>query len=410
MPTSATDGGCGGRRHTAETELPSRFMAHPPMPELTDDHEALRALVRDFATSEIEPYAAEWDRTHEFPVGTVLAMGELGLFGIPFPEDVGGGGGDVTGLCVAIEEIARVDQSLAITLEAGVGLGANPIHKFGDEQQRQRWLPELCAGRALGGFGLTEPDAGSDAGGTRTRAELDTAAGEWVINGEKAFITNSGTPITALTTVTALTAPGEISAIIVPAGTPGLAVQPPYRKMGWHASDTHGLTLTDCRVPEGHLLGRRGRGFAQFLEILDEGRVAIAALAVGVIQRCVDDSVAYANERRTFGRTIGSNQAVAFRCADMQVALAAARQLVYHAAWLCDHGKPFTQEAAIAKLYATEAAIDATRSATQIFGGYGFMDETPVARHYRDAKILEIGEGTSEVQRMVIARELGITA
>lgn len=377
-------------------------------PELTDEHEALRGMVREFAVAEIEPFAEAWDRDHTFPVETVLKMGELGLFGIPFAEEYGGGGGDFTGLCIAIEELARVDQSMAITLEAGVGLGANPIAKFGTEEQKQRWLPDLCAGRALGGFGLTEPDAGSDAGGTRTKARQDEGTGQWVIDGEKAFITNSGTPITSLVTVTALTGPAEISTLIVPAGTPGFEVQAPYRKMGWHASDTHGLTFVECRVPEDHLLGQRGRGFAQFLEILDEGRIAIAALAVGVIQRCVDDSVAYANERHTFGRPIGSNQGVAFRCADMEVQLAAARRLVYHAAWLHDQGKPFKREAAIAKLYATEAAIEATRSATQVFGGYGFMDETPVSRQYRDAKILEIGEGTSEVQRLVIARELGL--
>ena len=376
-------------------------------PELTEEHEALRKVVREFVAAEIEPHAEAWDRDHTFPVDVVLAMGELGLFGIPFPEPYGGGG-DLTGLCVAIEEVARADQSLAITLEAGVGLGANPIHKFGTPEQQERWLPDLCAGRTLGGFGLTEPDAGSDAGGTRTRAELDESTGEWVIDGEKAFITNSGTPITSLVTVTALTGPGEISTIVVPAGTPGMEVQPPYRKMGWHASDTHGLTFVECRVPADHLLGPRGRGFAQFLEILDEGRIAIAALAVGVIQRCLDDSVAYANERQTFGRPIGSNQGVAFRCADMEVALAASRRLVYHAAWLRDSGRPFKREAAVAKLFATEAAIAATRSATQVFGGYGFMDETPVARHYRDAKILEIGEGTSEVQRLVISRALGL--
>jgi short/branched chain acyl-CoA dehydrogenase len=374
-------------------------------PELTDEHEALRAVVREFVAAEIEPHAEAWDRDHTFPVDTVLKMGELGLFGIPFPQPYGGGG-DLTGLCVAIEEIARADQSLAITLEAGVGLGASPIHKFGTPAQQETWLPDLCAGRALGGFGLTEPDAGSDAGGTRTKARLED--GSWVIDGEKSFITNSGTPITSIVTVTALTGGGEISTIVVPAGTPGFEVQPPYRKMGWHASDTHGLTFVECRVPEANLLGPRGRGFAQFLEILDEGRIAIAALAVGVIQRCVDDSVAYANERHTFGRPIGSNQGVAFRCADMQVALAAARRLVYHAAWLRDHDRPFKTEAATAKLFATEAAIDATRSATQVFGGYGFMDETAVSRHYRDAKILEIGEGTSEVQRMVIGRALGL--
>ncbi len=374
-------------------------------PELNDEHEALRKVVREFAREEIEPHAETWDRDHTFPVDTVLAMGELGLFGIPFPEPYGGGG-DLTGLCVAIEEVARVDQSMAITLEAGVGLGATPIYRYGTPEQHERWLPELCAGRALGAFGLTEPDAGSDAGGTQTRATLD--GGEWAIDGEKAFITNSGTPITSIVTITARTGPEEISTLVVPAGSAGMSVQPPYRKMGWHASDTHGLTFVDCRVPEDHLLGQRGRGFAQFLEVLDEGRVAIAALAVGVIQRCVDDSVAYAKERHAFGRPIGSHQAVAFRCADLEVSLAAARRLVYHAAWLRDTGRPFKTEAAVAKLFATEAAVSATRSATQVFGGYGFMDETAVSRHYRDAKVLEIGEGTSEIQRLVISRALGL--
>jgi short/branched chain acyl-CoA dehydrogenase len=374
---------------------------------LSEDHEALRQVVRDFVRKEIEPHAEAWDRDHHFPVDTVLAMGELGLFGIPFPEPYGAGG-DLTGLCVAIEEIAWSDQSLAITLEAGVGLGANPIASFGTEAQKEQWLPDLCAGRALGGFGLTEPDAGSDAGGTRTRAVLDEATNEWVVNGEKAFITNSGTSITSLVTVTARTGDNEISAIIIPSDTPGFAVQPPYRKVGWHASDTHGLTFDDCRVPAENLLGTRGRGFAQFLSILDDGRVAIAALAVGVIQRCVDDSLAYAKERNAFGRPIGTYQATAFRVADMEVALEASRELVYKAAWLRDQGKPFKREAAVAKLFATEAAMDAARSATQVFGGYGFMDETPVARHYRDSKILEIGEGTSEVQRLVISRDLGL--
>jgi alkylation response protein AidB-like acyl-CoA dehydrogenase len=374
-------------------------------PQLTDEHEALRAMVRDFAETEIEPNADRWDREGVLPVDLVHKMGDLGLFGIPFPEPYGGGG-DFLGLCIAIEELARVDQSIAITLEAGVGLGANPIWKYGTQDQKDRWLPDLCAGRTLGGFGLTEPDAGSDAGGTRTRAALD--GDEWVINGEKAFITNSGTSITSIVTVTAVTGDGEISAIIVPAGTPGFEVQPAYRKLGWHASDTHGLTFTDCRVPAGNLLGERGRGFAQFLEILDEGRVAIAALAVGVIQRCLDDAVAYAKEREAFGRPIGANQGVAFRCADMQVDLDAARALVYQAAWLCDRGLPFKREAAVAKLHATEAAVAATRSATQVLGGSGFMEGSAVVRHYRDSKILEIGEGTSEVQRLVISRALGL--
>jgi butyryl-CoA dehydrogenase len=382
--------------------------------EFTDEQEMFRKVVRDFAEAEIAPHAEEWDRTHEFPTDTVLAMGELGLFGLPFPEEYGGGGSDFTTLCIAIEELARVDQSMSITLEAGVGLGANPIFTFGTEEQKQRWLPDLCAGRALGGFGLTEPEAGSDAGGTRTRAVLDESTNEWVINGQKEFITNSGTDITSIITITARTdAPGstgkpEISTIIVPAGTPGLEVQPAYRKMGWHASDTHALSFTDCRVPADHLLGERGRGFANFLAILDDGRVAIAALAVGVIQACLEQSVQYAKDRHTFGKPIGSYQAVAFKCADLAVMAEQARNVTYHAAWLKDQGKPFKHEAAMAKLYATEAAVTATREATQIFGGYGFMDETPVARHYRDSKILEIGEGTSEVQRMIIARGLGL--
>jgi len=380
--------------------------------ELTDEQEALRLVVRDFAEKEIAPYAEAWDRDHTFPVDVIRAMGDLGLFGIPFPEEYGGAGGDLTTLCVAIEELGRVDQSVAITLEAGVGLGANPIFQFGTEEQRQQWLPDLIAGRRLGGFGLTEPDAGSDAGGTRTRAVLDEATDEWVINGEKAFITNSGTAMTSLVTVTALTGPPggrpEISTIVVPAGTPGFTVQPPYRKMGWHASDTHGLTFHDCRVPAANLLGERGRGFANFLAILDDGRVAIAALAVGVIEGCLAACVTYANERQTFGRPIGSNQAIAFKCADLAVMAEAARCLTYDAAARRDAGKAFKKEAAMAKLYATEAAVTATREATQIFGGYGFIDETPVSRFYRDAKILEIGEGTSEIQRLVIARELGL--
>ena len=376
--------------------------------ELTDEQEALRRVVRELAEAEIAPRAADWDRDHTFPVDVVHKMGELGLFGIPFPEEYGGGGGDLTTLCVAIEEIARVDQSLAITLEASVGLGAGPIYRYGTEEQRLRWLPDLCAGRALAGFGLTEPDAGSDAGNPRTRATLDEAAGEWVIDGEKAFITNSGTAITSLVTVTARTGPGEVSTIVVPAGTPGFEVHPAYRKMGWHASDTHGLTFDGCRVPQANLLGPRGRGFAQFLECLDDGRIAIAALAVGVIESCLDESVRYANDRHAFGRPIGANQAVAFACSDLAVMAESSRLLTYQAAWLRDTGRPFTRAAAIAKLHATEAAVTATRMATQVFGGAGFMDETLVARHYRDAKVLEIGEGTSEVQRMIIARELGL--
>ncbi len=375
--------------------------------DLSDEQESFRKVVRDFAETEIAPFAEQWDREHTFPVETVKAMGQLGLFGLPFPEEYGGSGADFTTLCLVIEELARVDSSMAVTLEAGVGLGANPIYQFGNEEQRQTWLPDLCEGRALGAFGLTEPDAGSDAGGIRARAALDPQTGEWVLDGSKAFITNSGTPITSVITVTARTAVG-ISAFIVPAGSPGLVIEPPYRKMGWHASDTHGLRLEGCRVPAGNLLGVPGRGLAQFLAILDDGRVAIAALAVGVAQACLEHSVDYAQQRQAFGGPIGRHEAVAFKCADMAVAVEAARALVYKAAWLKDHGRPFKQAAAMAKLYATEAAVTATRQATQIFGGYGFMDDTPVSRFYRDAKILEIGEGTSEIQRLVLARGLGL--
>jgi len=377
--------------------------------ELSDDQESFRKVVRDFATAEIAPHTERWDRDHTFPVDVVLAMGRLGLFGLPFPEEYGGSGADFTTLCLAIEELARVDSSMAITLEAAVGLGANPIFTFGTEDQRQQWLPDLCSGLALGAFGLTEPEAGSDAGATRTRAMLDPASDEWVIDGAKAFITNSGTPITSIITITARTGSAAgISAIVVPAGTEGLVIEPPYRKMGWHASDTHGLRLDGCRVPAANLLGEEGRGFAQFLAMLDEGRIAISALAVGLAQACLDHSLAYAKERQAFGGPIGRYQAVAFKCADMALAVENARNLTYKAAFLKDHGKPFKQAAAMAKLYSTEAAVTATRDATQIYGGYGYMDETPVSRFYRDAKILEIGEGTSEIQRLVISRGLGL--
>jgi len=377
--------------------------------ELSDDQESFRKVVRDFATAEIAPHTERWDRDHTFPVDVVLAMGRLGLFGLPFPEEYGGSGADFTTLCLAIEELARVDSSMAITLEAAVGLGANPIFTFGTEDQRQQWLPDLCSGQALGAFGLTEPEAGSDAGATRTRAVLDRASDEWVIDGAKAFITNSGTPITSIITITARTGSAAgISAIVVPAGTEGLVIEPPYRKMGWHASDTHGLRLDGCRVPAANLLGEEGRGFAQFLAMLDEGRIAISALAVGLAQACLDHSLAYAKERQAFGGPIGRYQAVAFKCADMALAVENARNLTYKAAFLKDHGKPFKQAAAMAKLYSTEAAVTATRDATQIYGGYGYMDETPVSRFYRDAKILEIGEGTSEIQRLVISRGLGL--
>lgn len=374
--------------------------------ELSEEHEHLRRVVREFAASEIAPHAAEWDAAAEFPVATVRRMGELGLFGLPFSEKYGGMGGDFTSLCVAIEEIGRVDQSLGITLEAAVGLGINPIYTFGTEEQKQRWLPALMAGEAVAGFGLTEPDAGSDAAATQTRAESDGE--EWVINGSKAFITNAGTKMTSVVTITARTAPDEISAFLIPAGTDGFVVEPAYRKLGWHASDTHGLVFTDCRIPRENLLGTRGKGFQEFLTILDEGRIAIAALAVGMIQACLDLSVEYAKTRTTFGRPIGANQGVAFPIADLQVQADAARLLTYRAAALKDAGRPVKQAAAVAKLYASEAAVTAARVATQVHGGSGFMETGPVARLYRDAKILEIGEGTSEVQRMVISRGLGL--
>ncbi len=373
---------------------------------LSDEHEAFRRVVREFAEAEIAPHAEEWDRNHVFPFAVVHKMGELGLMGLLFDERHGGSGGDFTSLCVAIEEIGRVDQSMGITLEAAVGLGINPIHEFGTDEQKNRWLPDLTAGRALAAFALTESEAGSDARATRTRARLDGE--EWVIDGSKSFITNAGTPITSVITITALTGPGEISTIMVPAGTPGLIIEPPYRKMGWHASDTRGLVFDDCRVPADNLLGERGRGLHQFLATLDDGRIAIAALAVGLAQACLEHSVEYAKVRQAFGGPIGRYQAVAFKCADMAVKVDAARLLTYRAAWLRDQKRPIKEASAKAKLFATEAAVDATREATQIFGGSGFMDDSPVARFYRDAKVLEIGEGTSEIQRLVISRELGL--
>ncbi|WP_229052309.1 acyl-CoA dehydrogenase family protein [Aeromicrobium sp. Leaf350] len=393
------------------------------MLDLSREHGAFRAVVRDFAEKEIAPNVAQWDHDHQYPVEIVHAMGDLGLMGLTSPESLGGAGddGDFVSLCLAIEEIGRVDQSLGVTLEAAVGLGINPILTFGTPEQQERWLPDLVAGRALAGFGLTEPGAGSDAGATRTRAELD--GDEWVVNGAKQFITNSGSPITSLVTVTARTGQrengsAEISTVVIPAGTPGFLVEPSYDKLGWHMVDTHPLSFTDCRVPQDHLLGERGRGYAQFLSTLDDGRVAIAALAVGLLQACVDLSVEYAGQRQTFGGPIGRKQGVAFQIADVEVMLQASRLLTYRAAAMKDamtrgaSGAPtaaeFKHAASIAKLYATESAVTATRIATQVFGGYGFMEEYPVARFYRDAKILEIGEGTSEVQRMLIARGLGL--
>ncbi len=374
--------------------------------ELSEEHEAFRKVVRDFAEGEIAPYAAQWDESGTFPADTVRRMGELGLFALPFPEDVGGMGGDFTSLCVAIEEIGRVDQSMGITLEAGVGLGINPIFNYGTKEQKERFLPDLLAGQALAGFGLTEAEAGSDAGATRTKAISDGE--EWIINGSKAFITNAGTEMTSVVTITARTGDSEISSIIVPAGSDGFIVEPAYKKMGWHASDTRGLVFEDCRVPADNLLGTRGRGFHQFLATLDDGRIAIAALAVGLAQACLELSVDYAKTRHAFGRPIGANQGVAFQCADLKVMVDGARMLTYRAAALKDAGRPIKEAAAVAKLYASEAAVSATRIATQIYGGAGFMESSPVARFYRDAKILEIGEGTSEIQRLVISRSLGL--
>ncbi|MET8083604.1 acyl-CoA dehydrogenase family protein [Micromonospora sp. NPDC005197] len=378
---------------------------------LTDEQTALRESVRDFAREVVAPVIAEHYEQHTFPYEVIRQMGKMGLFGLPFGEEHGGMGGDYFALCLALEELARVDSSVAITLEAAVSLGAMPIYRFGTEEQKATWLPKLLSGEALAGFGLTEPGTGSDAAGTQTRAVLD--GDEWVINGSKAFITNSGTDITALVTVTAVTGTNadgskELSTIIVPTGTPGFTVAPGYSKVGWTASDTHELTFDDCRVPAANLLGARGRGFAQFLRILDEGRIAIAALAVGLAQGCVDESIKYAQEREAFGRPIGANQAIQFKIADMELKAHTARLAYYDAAARMLAGEPFKRQAAIAKLHASTIAVDNAREATQIHGGYGFMNEYPVARFWRDSKILEIGEGTSEVQRMIIARDLGL--
>jgi short-chain 2-methylacyl-CoA dehydrogenase len=380
---------------------------------LSSEHEELRATVERFARSEVAPVIGELYEREEFPYQIVAAMGAMGLFGLPFPEEYGGMGGDYLALCLALEELARVDSSVAITLEAGVGLGAMPIFRYGTEAQKQQWLPRLCRGQALGAFGLTEPGGGSDAGATRTTAHVD--GGEWVINGTKSFITNSGTDITALVTVTAVTGPAaggraEISSIIVPAGTPGLTVSRRYSKVGWLASDTRELSFDDCRVPEANLLGERGRGYSQFLRILDEGRIAIAALSVGLAQGCIDECLRYVNQREAFGHKIGEYQVLQFKLADMEARTHTARLAYRDAASRLMDGIPFKKEAAIAKLVSSDAAMVNAREATQIFGGYGFMNETPVGRFYRDAKILEIGEGTSEVQRILIARELGLPA
>ncbi|MFD5078281.1 acyl-CoA dehydrogenase family protein [Streptomyces sp. NPDC058371] len=384
-------------------------MDHRLSPEL----EELRRTVEAFAHDVVAPKIGDFYERHEFPYEIVREMGRMGLFGLPFPEEYGGMGGDYLALGIALEELARVDSSVAITLEAGVSLGAMPLYLFGTDAQKAEWLPRLCSGEMLGAFGLTEPDGGSDAGATRTTARLDPATNEWVINGTKCFITNSGTDITALVTVTAVTGRKEdgrpeISAIIVPSGTPGFTVAAPYSKVGWNASDTRELSFADVRVPAANLLGEEGRGYAQFLRILDEGRIAISALATGLAQGCVDESVKYAKERHAFGRNIGANQAIQFKIADMEMKAHTARLTWRDAASRLITGEPFKKQAALAKLYSSTVAVDNARDATQIHGGYGFMNEYPVARMWRDSKILEIGEGTSEVQRMLIARELGL--
>ncbi|MEE4542094.1 acyl-CoA dehydrogenase family protein [Streptomyces sp. V4-01] len=380
---------------------------------LSEEHEELRATVARFAQDVIAPKIGEFYEQEEFPYEIVREMGRMGLFALPFPEEYGGMGGDYLALGIALEELARVDSSVAITLEAGVSLGAMPVFRFGTEEQKRTWLPKMCSGEMLGAFGLTEPECGSDAGGTRTTARLDEATGEWVINGTKCFITNSGTDITGLVTVTAVTGRKDdgrplISSIIVPSGTPGFTVSKKYSKVGWNASDTRELSFADCRVPAANLLGEESRGYAQFLRILDEGRIAISALATGLAQGCVDESLAYAREREAFGRPIGANQAIQFKIADMEMRAHTARLAWRDAASRLVHGEPFKKEAALAKLYSSEIAVTNAREATQIHGGYGFMNEYPVARMWRDSKILEIGEGTSEVQRMLIARELGM--
>jgi alkylation response protein AidB-like acyl-CoA dehydrogenase len=377
---------------------------------LPDEYQQLAKTVRDFAQSVVAPVSARHDAEHSFPYEVVAGMAEMGLFGLPFPEEWGGMGGDYFALCLALEELGKVDQSVAITLEAGVSLGAMPIFRFGTDAQKREWLPQLASGRFLGAFGLTEPGGGTDAGATKTTAALDD--GHWVINGSKQFITNSGTNITKLVTVTAVTGERdgkkEISSILVPVPTPGFTAGPAYDKVGWNASDTHPLSFDDLRVPEENLLGERGRGYANFLRILDEGRIAIAALSTGVAQGCVDESVKYARQREAFGQPIGRYQSIAFTIARMEARAHTARTAYYDAAALMLAGKQFKKEAAIAKLVASEAAMDNARDATQIHGGYGFMNEFTVARHYRDSKILEIGEGTSEVQLMLIAREVGL--
>ncbi|HLY87191.1 MAG TPA: acyl-CoA dehydrogenase family protein [Gaiellaceae bacterium] len=374
--------------------------------ELSDEQELIRRTVREFAKTKVAPVAEELDREARFPYELVAELGELGLMGLPIPERYGGAGGDTVSYAIAIEELTRIDSSVAITVAAHTSLGQMPILLFGSEEQRQEWLPRLASGSGLAAFGLTEPDAGSDAGATRTKAELRD--GEWVIDGSKIFITNAGTDISACVTITARTGDDEISNLIVPNGTPGYEISAPMHKLGWRASDTRELSFRSCAVPEGNLLGERGRGFKQFLDILDGGRISVAAMGVGLAQGAYDLAVAYAKERQQFGKPIASFQAIQFHLADMATEIEAGRQLVYRAAWLKDQGKPFALAAAQAKLYTGLLSNRAANAALQIHGGYGFMDEFAISRLYRDQKILEIGEGTNEVQRMVIARHLGI--
>jgi short/branched chain acyl-CoA dehydrogenase len=378
--------------------------------DLPEETEEFRKTIREFADEVVRPQAESFDEREEFPLEIVKQMGELGLFGLPFPEEYGGSGADFLTLCVAIEELARVDSSVAITLEAAVGLGAMPFYLFGTEAQKQKWLVPMARGEILGAFGLTEPGGGTDAGATLTTARQD--GDEWLINGSKSFITNSGTEISKVVTITAVTGESggrkEITAIYVPHGTPGFTVGKSYRKLGWRASDTHELSFNDCRVPLSNQVGERGDGYRNFLRVLDDGRIAIAAVALGLAQGCLDESLRYAKERYAFGRPIGAYQAIQFKIADMATKTELARNQIYKAAWLKEQGRPYKTEAAMAKLYASEIAVEVAREAVQIHGGYGYMEEFPVARHFRNSKILEIGEGTSEVQRILIARELGL--
>jgi short-chain 2-methylacyl-CoA dehydrogenase len=374
--------------------------------DLSPEHELIRRTVREFAEERVAPVAEELDREHRFPYDLVEQMAELGLMGMPIPEELGGGGTDTLSYAIAVEELTRIDSSVAITMAAHTSLGTMPIFLFGNDEQKREWLPDLASGRKLAAFGLTEPGAGSDAAATRTRAELRD--GEWVINGSKIFITNAGTDISACVAITALTGEDEISNLIVPNGTPGYEISPPMRKLGWRASDTRELSFKDARVPEGNLLGERGKGFHQFLEILDGGRISVAAMGTGLAQGAYDLALKYAREREQFGKPIAEFQAVQFKLADMATEIEAGRNLVYKAAWLKDQERPFAQDAAMAKLYTGELAHRVANDSLQIHGGYGFMEESAISRLYRDQKILEIGEGTNEVQRMVIARHLGL--